>query len=85
MTSVVTFVSPASHTWCTKFMLHICNIWLERVKVIFVTLSVLSIQTEYINNPGELYYFLMKLNTKRLNKIKIKKKFNLTAGEFNLC
>ena len=35
MTSVVTFVSPARHTRCTKLMLHICNIWLERVNLFY--------------------------------------------------
>ena len=31
MTSVVPFLSIASHTGCTKFMLHMCNNWLEKV------------------------------------------------------
>ena len=38
MTSLVTFVSPASHTRCIKFMLHICKIWLERVNVSLIVL-----------------------------------------------
>ena len=48
MTSVVIFVSPASHTRCTKFMSHICNIWLERVNVWHVkTLYVLIIAVNF--------------------------------------